>query len=106
MIDQTIVHFSSIDILVNNAGIDPNILVMNMSVEDFDKVITVNLRSVFLCTKLAAQQMIAQGRDGKIINITSIDALHPSSAGLAHYDASKLWSVGIHQKRRFRTCAS
>ena len=89
MVSETVKTFGAIDILVNNAGIFPNILVMNMREEDFDKVIDVNLKSVFLCTQRVAKQMIAQARGGKIINITSIDALHPSSAGLAHYDASK-----------------
>lgn len=89
MVAETTKSFGAIDILVNNAGIYPNILVMNMREEDFDKVIDVNLKSVFLCTQKAAKQMISQGKGGKIINITSIDALHPSSAGLAHYDASK-----------------
>jgi len=53
----------------------------------------VNLRGVFLVTKAVSTQMITQGQGGKIINITSIDALHPSMVGLAHYDASKhgLW---------------
>lgn len=60
-----------------------------MTLSDFEKVLAVNLKGVFLCTKYAALQMIQQGRGGKIINITSIDALHPSSVGLAHYDASK-----------------
>jgi len=82
-------EFGSVDILVNNAGIFPSKLVMQMQKSDFDKVIQVNLAGVFLCTKLAAAQMISQGRGGKIINITSIDALHPSQMGLAHYDASK-----------------
>lgn len=89
MVQKTVERFGSVDILVNNAGIYPNILVMNMTQEDFDRVIAINLRGVFLCTKLVAEQMIQQGRGGKIINVTSIDALHPSSAGLAHYDASK-----------------
>ena len=89
MVAETVKTFGSVDILVNNAGIFPNILVMNMREEDFDKVIDVNLKSVFLCTQKVAKQMIAHGKGGKIINITSIDALHPSSAGLAHYDASK-----------------
>ena len=89
MVEETINTFGGIDILVNNAGIYPNILVMNMAQEDFEKVISVNLKGVFLCTKKVAEKMIAQGRGGRIINITSIDALHPSSAGLAHYDASK-----------------
>ena len=81
--------FGGIDILVNNAGIYPNKLVMNMSLADFDQVLSVNLKSVFMLTKATAEVMIDQGKGGKIINITSIDALHPSSAGLAHYDASK-----------------
>lgn len=89
LVAKTVEIFGGIDILVNNAGIYPNILVMNMTQADFDRVIAVNLRSVFLMTKAAAAQMIQQGRGGKVINITSIDALHPSSAGLAHYDASK-----------------
>jgi 2-deoxy-D-gluconate 3-dehydrogenase len=88
-------HFGQVDILVNNAGIYPNILVMNMSTEEFERVIEVNLKSVYLCTKKVAEQMIKQGNGGKIINITSIDALHPSSAGLAHYDASKHGAWGF-----------
>lgn len=86
---ETIAAFGGIDMLVNNAGIYPNTPVMNMSFADFEKVIHINLLGVFLCTKHCAEQMIKQGRGGKIINITSIDALHPSSVGLAHYDASK-----------------
>lgn len=89
LVDETIRNFGAIDILVNNAGIYPNMLVMNMQEADFEKVVDVNLKGVFLCTKKVAEKMIAQGKGGKIINVTSIDALHPSSAGLAHYDASK-----------------
>ncbi len=80
--------FGSVDILVNNAGIYPPAPVASMTEEQFEKVIHVNLRSVFLTTKHAAEVMKGQG-GGKIINITSIDALHPSMVGLAHYDASK-----------------
>lgn len=82
-----------IDILVNNAGIYPNIPLSKMTVADFDKVIAVNLRGVFLTTKYVSEKMIQQGNGGKIINITSIDALHPSMVGLPAYDASKhgLW---------------
>lgn len=89
MEQETIEAFGGIDILVNNAGIYPNTPVMNMSFADFEKVIHINLLGVFLCTKHCAEQMIKQGRGGNVINITSIDALHPSSIGLAHYDASK-----------------
>ena len=82
-------QFGSLDILVNNAGIYPPAPVAQMSEADFEKVMHVNLRSVFLTTKYAAEVMKQQGRGGRIINITSIDALHPSMVGLAHYDASK-----------------
>lgn len=89
MVNEAVSAYGSIDILVNNAGIYPSIPVMNMSLADFEKVLSINLKGVFLCTKYVVGQMIKQGRGGKIINVTSIDALHPSSVGLAHYDASK-----------------
>lgn len=89
MVEETVTDFGSVDILVNNAGIYPNIPILKMNLADFEKVLAVNLKSVFLCTKYVSEQMIKQGRGGKIINITSIDALHPSNVGLAHYDASK-----------------
>jgi len=80
--------FGSVDILVNNAGIYPPKPVALMTEEEFERVMHVNLRSCFLTTKYASEVMKSQG-GGKIINITSIDALHPSMVGLAHYDASK-----------------
>lgn len=89
MVDQAVKTFGTLDILVNNAGIFPSKLLSDMSIDDFDKVLQVNLKGVYLTTKKASEQMIKQGKGGKIINITSIDALHPSSSGLAHYDASK-----------------
>ncbi len=89
MVDETVKLYGSIDILVNNAGIYPNIPVTQMTSTDFEKVLSVNLKGVFLCTKYVSERMIQKGNGGKIINITSIDALHPSSVGLAHYDASK-----------------
>ena len=88
MINACKEKFQSLDILVNNAGIYPNKKISDMTYEDFDKVLSVNLKSVFLTTKIGSEIMKIQG-GGKIINITSIDALHPSMQGLAHYDASK-----------------
>jgi 2-deoxy-D-gluconate 3-dehydrogenase len=88
MIEVCSETFGSVDILVNNAGIYPPKPIQYMSKEEFEKVIHVNLRSVFLTTKYASDVMKSQG-GGKIINITSIDAVHPSMVGLAHYDASK-----------------
>lgn len=81
--------YGGVDILVNNAGIYPLASVIEMNTGMFEKIIAVNLKSVFLFTKAAGEIMIKQGRGGKIINITSIDALHPSFVGLAAYDASK-----------------
>lgn len=89
MTQQTIETYGEINILVNNAGIFPSIPLSAMNLEDFEKVIDVNLKGVYLTTHYVSQHMIKQGKGGKIINITSIDALHPSSIGLAHYDASK-----------------
>ncbi|MEK7649879.1 MAG: SDR family NAD(P)-dependent oxidoreductase [Patescibacteria group bacterium] len=93
MMQTAVSTFGGIDILINNAGIYPTIPVMQMQAKDFDRILSTNVKSAFLCTKMAADQMIRQGRGGKIINITSIDALHPSAVGLAAYDASKhgLW---------------
>ena len=93
MVARAVSEFGGLDILVNNAGIYPTKLVLEATKEDFEKVIHVNLMGAFFAAKAAAGAMIAQGEGGKIINITSIDAIHPSSAGLAFYDASKhgLW---------------
>lgn len=85
--------FGSIDILVNNAGIYPPKPMAQMSEDDFEKVMHVNLRGAFLTTKHVSEVMKKAGKGGRIINITSVDALHPTMIGLAHYDASKhgLW---------------
>lgn len=97
MVAATVERFGAVDILVNNAGIYPNVLVMDMTAAAFERVLTVNMGSVFHCTKAAARRMIERGRGGRIINITSIDALHPSATGLATYDATKHGVWGFTQ---------
>jgi 2-dehydro-3-deoxy-D-gluconate 5-dehydrogenase len=57
--------------------------------ELFDRVYAINLKGLAFCSKAAARQLVAQGSGGAIINIASVDGLHPSMVGLAAYDASK-----------------
>ncbi len=89
LVADTIGWRGRVDILVNNAGIFPSMPVLEMTPDDFDRVIRTNLRGVYLCSREAALRMRGQDSGGRIVNVTSVDALHPSSVGLAHYDASK-----------------
>jgi 2-deoxy-D-gluconate 3-dehydrogenase len=89
MIAEAVRKMGSIDILVNNAGVYPRKPLTEMTGKDFERVISVNLTGAFLCSKYAAQEMIAKQRGGCIINIASIEAVHPSSTGMSAYDASK-----------------
>ncbi len=95
MIATTVDRFGGLDILVNNAGVYPFAPFLDMDPQLFERVLRVNLFGVFAAMQAAARQMIAQCRGGKIINVSSIDALHPSMVGLAHYDASKhgVWGL-------------
>jgi len=81
--------FGKLDILVNNAGIYPQVPMLKMQPALFDKVIALNLRGLAFLSQSAAKQMIGQGWGGSIVNIASIDSVHPSMVGLAAYDASK-----------------
>lgn len=87
--------FGGLEILVNNAGIYPMAPLSELDQGLFQRVIDVNLTGLYLCTRAAAARMIEQGRGGRIVNVTSIDALHPSAIGLAHYDASKHGAWGF-----------
>jgi 2-deoxy-D-gluconate 3-dehydrogenase len=95
MVHTAVESFGGVDILVNNAGIFPMLPLEDLDVETFRRVIDVNLTGLFLCTKAVSARMIAQGGGGRIVNVTSIDALHPSMVGLAHYDASKHGAWGF-----------
>ncbi|WP_036613211.1 3-oxoacyl-[acyl-carrier-protein] reductase [Oribacterium sp. P6A1] len=86
-------NYGSIDILVNNAGITRDNLMLRMSAEDFDEVISKNLRGAFLMTKYAGKIMLKQ-RAGRIVNISSIVGLH-GNAGQANYSASKAGIIGL-----------
>jgi 3-oxoacyl-[acyl-carrier protein] reductase len=80
--------FGRLDILVNNAAIFPRSPVLEMDEAEWDRVLAVNLKGTFLCSRAAARQMIRFGRGGRIINITSGAAYSPSPNG-THYSASK-----------------
>ncbi len=86
-------EFGSIDILVNNAGITKDNLLMRISEDDFDKVIEVNLKSVFNLTKAVIRPMMKQ-RKGSIINMSSVVGLK-GNAGQSNYAASKAGILGF-----------
>ncbi len=86
-------EFGTIDVLINNAGITKDNLLMRMSEDDFDKVIEVNLKSVFNLTKAVIRPMMKQ-RKGSIINMSSVVGLK-GNAGQANYAASKAGILGF-----------
>ncbi len=90
---EVVSDFESLDALINNAGITKDNLLMRMSEEDFDKVIEVNLKSVFNMTK-AFQRVFLKQRNGSIINISSIVGVK-GNAGQANYAASKAGMIGF-----------
>ncbi len=93
MVEEVIKEFGKIDILVNNAGITKDGLLMKMKEEDFDKVIAVNLKGVFNCTKAITKPMMKQ-RYGKIINMASVVGVM-GNPGQANYCASKAGVIGF-----------
>ena len=93
LVENILTDFGSIDILVNNAGITKDNLLMRMGEEDFDKVIEVNLKSVFNMTKAVQRTMLKQ-RKGSIINMSSVVGVK-GNAGQSNYAASKAGIIGF-----------
>ena len=93
LVDQTISAYGKVDILVNNAGITRDQLLLRMSDEEWDKVLNVNLKSVFLCTRAVLRHMIRQ-RWGRIISIASIVGI-VGNAGQANYASAKAGIIGF-----------
>ena len=93
LVDDVIAEFGTIDVLINNAGITKDNLLMRMSEEDFDKVIEINLKSVFNMTK-AVQKIMLKNRKGSIVNMSSVVGVK-GNAGQANYAASKAGMNGF-----------
>ncbi|MBU3804310.1 MAG: 3-oxoacyl-[acyl-carrier-protein] reductase [Candidatus Cellulosilyticum pullistercoris] len=92
LITEAIKSFGKLDILVNNAGITKDMLLLRMTEQEFDKVIEVNLKGIFNCTKEASRAMMKTG--GSIINMTSVVGLS-GNAGQSNYAASKAGVIGF-----------
>jgi len=93
LVDETIATYGKVDILVNNAGITRDQLLVRMSDEEWDKVLSINLKSVFLCTRAVLRHMIKQ-RWGRIINISSIVGI-VGNPGQANYASAKAGIIGF-----------
>lgn len=93
LVDAVIADFGTVDVLINNAGITKDNLLMRMSEEDFDKVIEINLKSVFNMTK-AVQKIMLKNRYGAIVNMSSVVGVK-GNAGQANYAASKAGMIGF-----------
>jgi 3-oxoacyl-[acyl-carrier protein] reductase len=93
LVEDVLKDFGTIDILINNAGITKDTLLMRMSEEDFDQVMTINLKSIFNLTK-AVQRTMLKARSGSIINMSSVVGIK-GNAGQSNYAASKAGIIGF-----------
>jgi 3-oxoacyl-[acyl-carrier protein] reductase len=93
LVEATVSQYGQVDILVNNAGIARDQLLMRMSEEDWDAVLNVNLKSVFLCTRAVLRHMVKQHR-GRIISLSSIVGI-VGNPGQANYAAAKAGIIGL-----------
>jgi 3-oxoacyl-[acyl-carrier protein] reductase len=92
-VDDVATDFGRLDILVNNAGITDDGLIMNMTDQQFDRVLATNLKGVFLMTREASKFMV-RARWGRIVNITSVSGMM-GNPGQGNYSASKAGVIGL-----------
>ena len=88
LFDATLGRFGRVDILVNNSGITEPHPLLEMTPEEWDKTLNINLRGMFFCTQRAAKEMIRQGSGGRIVNLSSVHSF-AAVPNHAHYEASK-----------------
>jgi glucose 1-dehydrogenase len=84
LIDTAVSKFGRLDIMINNAGVETRTSVLDTTEAQYDKVLSVNLKSAFFGTQIAARQMIKQGGGGRIINITSVHEDWPMPGNTAY----------------------
>ena len=106
VVDEALNAFGRIDILVNNAGVTRFADIMDLTVEDWDRIHRVNARGVFFCLQRVAREMISQGDGGRIVNIASIAGKGYSGTSNAAYAASKgavisMTHIAAHQLGRY-----
>jgi len=92
-IEEIVKKFGRIDILVNNAGITSDNLILRMDIDQWKKVIDINLTGTFICSKYASRYMVKQ-KSGKIINMSSVVGIK-GNAGQSNYSASKAGVIGL-----------
>ena len=93
LVAATIAELGRLDVLVNNAGVTRDNLLMRMKEEDWDEVLSINLKGAFNCVRAAVRPML-KARGGRIVNITSVVGLL-GNAGQANYAASKAGLIGL-----------
>jgi 3-oxoacyl-[acyl-carrier protein] reductase len=93
LIEKAMNDFGKIDALINNAGITRDTLVMRMTEQDWDDVLSTNLKGAFLCSKAAIRPML-RARSGRIVNMSSVVGL-VGNAGQVNYAAAKAGLVGM-----------
>ncbi len=84
LVDTAVQQFGRVDIMVNNAGVETRTSILDTSEADYEKVLSINLKSAFFGTQIAAKQMIAQGGGGRIVNITSVHEDWPMPGNTAY----------------------
>lgn len=87
-VEEVIDKLGSVDVFVNNAGVNRRASILEETLEDWQRILTINTTAPFLCAQAAARRMVAQRRGGRIVNVTSVHELTPIMGGSA-YCASK-----------------
>jgi len=94
-VNKIFTKYSNLDFLINNAGVFSNHIFNNLSSDEFDRIIRVNVKGVFLCSKAFVQSQELQFEGKVIVNIASVDAMNPSCVGQVHYTSSKHAIAGL-----------